>query len=464
MNFGIRPRKISSKSFAGALDRIHIQTEGAVTKVIGNVAEAKLPIASLGTLVGIESRERDAPILGEIVGFRDDTSLVLVYESMSGVEPGARIKTLASSGKIRVGPYLLGHVVDSFLKPLFASHMESSSCSQLVGLDNPPPNPMKRARISTQLQLGVRAIDGLLCFGEGQRVGIMAGSGVGKSVLLGMVAQGSEADVNVIALIGERGRELREFIERDLGSEGLKRSVVIAATSDQSPLLRVRAAKAAVSVCEYFSSLGKKVVLMMDSLSRVAQAQREIGLAIGEPPTSRGYPASVFALLPQILERCGPQEDLCGSISGLFTVLVDGDDFSDPIPDAARSILDGHINLSRTLANKGHYPAIDISSSVSRVMLDICPKEQLDLVLRFRELISTYNDNIDLVQMGGYQAGVNPVLDQALRLMPRINQFLKQRKDQFSSIQETIAEMIKILEFNTPSSLEHANSDQAVPG
>lgn len=437
-------RKFTSQEFTGAFSKVRWKANGKVCKVIGNVVEAKLPSASLGALVSIEVKDRCNPVLSELVGFRDDMSLLIPYESVHGIMPGSNVVSLSNSNRIFVGNHLLGQIVDPFMSPLYSSHQKSDIGKEFVTIDSPAINPMERARITKQLPLGVRAIDGLFSFGEGQRVGIMAGSGVGKSVLLGMIAQGSEADVNVIALVGERGREIREFIERDLGSEGLKKSVVVVATSDQSPLLRIKAAKAAVSVAEYFSTKGKKVLLMMDSLSRVAHAQREVGLSVGEPPTSRGYPPSVFSLLPKILERCGPREKQRGSVSGLFTVLVDGDDFSDPIPDSVRAILDGHLNLSRTLANRGHFPSIDIPSSISRVMTDICSKEHCNLSQRIKSLMSTYIENIDFVQMGTYQSGLNPTLDQAIHLMPKIEQFLRQEKENVASIHETVSQMIKI--------------------
>jgi flagellum-specific ATP synthase len=284
-------------------------------------------------------------------------------------------------------------------------------------------------------------MDSLLTFGEGQRIGIMAGSGVGKSVLMGMIARGSSADINIIGLIGERGREVREFIERDLGPEGLKRSVVVCSTSDQSPLMRLRAAKATTAIAEAFSAQGKSVLLMMDSLTRVAMAQREIGLAVGEPPTTKGYPPSVFSLLPRLLERCGPQIAGRGSISGLYTVLVDGDDFNDPIPDAVRSILDGHINLSRSLAARGHFPAIEVNTSVSRVMRDIVDEEHWELAANLRMLMGIYQENLDYIQIGSYQSGANPNLDSAIALMPAIERFLKQGISERSSMDTALEGM-----------------------
>jgi flagellum-specific ATP synthase len=295
------------------------------------------------------------------------------------------------------------------------------------------------------MSLGIRSMDALLTFGEGQRIGIMAGSGVGKSVLMGMIAKNSEADVNVIALIGERGREVREFLERDLGPEGLKRSVVVVVTSDQSPLMRIRGAKLATTIAEYFSSQQKNVMLMVDSLTRVAMAQREIGNSVGEPPTTKGYTPSVFSLLPKLLERAGPQRKGYGAISGLYTVLVDGDDFNDPVADAARSILDGHINLTRQLAAKGHFPAIDVTTSASRVMSDIVPQSHWQQANYFRELIGTYASNQDLIQIGAYQPGTNPKLDEAIRLMPLLEGFLKQGIHESTNLDDAFTGLRRVL-------------------
>jgi flagellum-specific ATP synthase len=344
--------------------------------------------------------------------------------------------------------------VDPLIRPLIGDELGVPERAPLAPLEREAPNPMQRARVTNRLSLGIRAMDGLLTFGEGQRVGIMAGSGVGKSVLMGMIARGSAADVNVIGLIGERGREVREFIERDLGPEGLARSVVVCSTSDQSPLMRIRAAKATTAIAESFSMAGKRVLLMMDSLTRVAMAQREIGLAVKEPPTTKGYPPSVFSLLPRLLERCGPQAHGRGSISGLYTVLVDGDDFNEPIADAARSILDGHINLSRALAAKGHFPAIEVNTSISRVMHDIVDGEHWELAKTMRELIGTYNENYDLVQVGGYQPGTNPTLDVALTLMPSINSYLRQAINDRSSIDAAVDGIRAVFRSKNPNAAE----------
>lgn len=411
---------------------------GRICDVVGTVIEAVLPGIQVGSLVSIESPRVDHPILAEVVGFRDEKVLMLPFQELSGVAPGAAVGKFGRIDDIAVGDYLLGKVVDPFMNCLNFEGFEAPAVSERVPIDRLPPNPLLRSRIHQPLSLGVRAIDSTLTFGDGQRVGIMAGSGVGKSVLMGMIARSSDADVNVIGLIGERGREVREFIERDLGAEGLARSVVIVVTSEHSPLMKVRAAKMVHSVAEYFSSQGQRVLLMMDSLTRTAMAQREIGLAVGEPPTTKGYTPSVFSLLPRLLERSGPQPAGHGSISALYTVLVDGDDFNDPIADAARSILDGQINLTRRLASKGHFPAIDVSTSVSRVMLDIVTERHKKLALRLKNLMGVYEENIDLVQIGAYQPGSNSTLDEAIRLMPLIDQFLKQDVNERSTLMDAV--------------------------
>ena len=383
-------------------------------------------------------------ILAEVVGFKQSKTLLLPFSELSGISTGALIRNQGCHEFITVGDFLQGKIVDPFLQSFTGEALKGPEKADRVPINKEAPNPLLRNRISKPISLGVRAIDGLLTFGEGQRIGLMAGSGVGKSVLMGMIARGSEADINVIGLIGERGREVREFLEKELGEDGIKKSIVVVVTSDQSPLMRIRGAKVVTAIAEYFSAKGKKVLLMMDSLTRVAQAQREIGLSVGEPPTSKAYPPSVFSLLPRLLERSGPQLKGQGSISGFYTVLVDGDDFNDPLPDAIRSILDGHINLSRSLANKGHFPAIEITSSVSRVINDFTPSQQQQLAIQIRELIATYEENFDFIQMGGYQEGTNPVLDRAIQIMPLINAYLRQPMDYLSTMEEAIHGLIKI--------------------
>lgn len=436
--------KFSHKDIAKSLKTIHLSPEGQVSDVIGTLIEASLPSCSLSTIVQIDVPSSPKPVLAQVVGFRDEKSLLLPFSNINGIAPGSKVSNQKAFDKIPVGDFLLGHIVDPFMQSLTQKEFSIPKGVSLLPLENDAPNPMSRSRIDSPLSLGVRAIDSLLTFCEGQRIGIMAGSGVGKSVLMGMIARGSSSDINVIGLIGERGREVREFLEKDLGEEGLARSVVVVVTSDQSPLMRLRAAKAVTTIAEYFSMQGKKVLLMMDSLTRVAQAQREIGLAIGEPPTTKAYPPSVFSLLPKLLERCGPQISGNGSISGLYTVLVDGDDFNDPIPDTARAILDGHLHLTRSLASKGHFPAIDITMSISRVMNDVVDPKHLEIANHIKALIGVYQENIDFIHMGSYQKGTNPLLDEAINTMPKIEKFLKQNMKEVSSFDEAMREMIKI--------------------
>ncbi len=433
---GIRLKRFERSNLKQAFSHINWNPSGKVTDVVGTVVEANLPGSRLGTIVNIVVKGQD-DVLAEVVGFRDDKALLLPYSTLNGISPGCAVTGKRTLDRITVGDHLLGRVVDPMMNSMLGElHVPPNS--MVVPIDRDAPNPLLRGRVENKLSLGIRAMDGLLTFGEGQRIGIMAGSGVGKSVLMGMIARGSSADVNVIGLIGERGREVREFIERDLGPEGLKRSVVVCSTSDQSPLMRIRAAKAVTAVAEAFSAQGKRVLLMMDSLTRVAMAQREIGLAVGEPPTTKGYPPSVFSLLPRLLERCGPQLAGRGSISGLYTVLVDGDDFNDPIPDAVRAILDGHINLSRSLAAKSHFPAIDVSSSISRVMHDIVNDEHKQLASTIRLLLGVYQENYDYIQIGSYQPGTNPTLDAAIGMMPAIETFLKQDVNERSTMDKAL--------------------------
>ena len=433
-------RRFSRGDLARSFSHINWDPRGKVCDVVGTVVEAFLPGAQLGTIVSIAIGGHQGEVLGEVVGFRGDRSLILPYNSLGGIAPGCSVAAIHRFDQVTVGNHLIGRVLDPMVQPLTGTLGSLDGAeTAIVPLDRDAPNPMLRKRIDGQLTLGVRAMDSMLTFGEGQRIGIMAGSGVGKSVLMGMIARGSSADINVIGLIGERGREVREFLERDLGAEGLARSVVVVVTGDQSPLMRLRGARLTTAIAEHFAAKGKRVLLMMDSLTRVAMAQREIGLAVGEPPTTKGYPPSTFSLLPRLLERCGPMPEGSGSISGLYTVLVDGDDFNDPIPDAARSILDGHINLSRSLASKGHFPAIDIVTSASRVMFDIVSKDHWAVANKLRSLLGVYEENFDYIQIGTYQPGSNPNLDLAIQLMPQIERFLKQDIDELSTFDEALA-------------------------
>jgi len=361
---------------------------------------------------------------------------------MEGIGPGSLVVATGNTLEVEVGEELLGRVLDGMGNPI--DELGSFAIKTVYPVNNQPPNPLMRSRIQEPLALGVKAMDAMLTCGIGQRIGIFAGSGVGKSTLLGMIARNTQADINVIALIGERGREVKEFIENDLQEEGLKRSVVIVATSDQPPLVRMKGALLATSIAEYFRDRGKNVILMMDSLTRFSMAQREVGLAIGEPPVTKGYTPSVFAVLPKLLERAGNSNT--GSITGLYTVLVDGDDMNEPIADAVRGILDGHIVLSRGLANKNHYPAIDVLASISRVMPNIVSKEHIELVGRLKDLMSTYKDSEDLINIGAYVKGTSKKVDEAIDKIDQINDFLKQGmydKYSFEDIQEMLFEILE---------------------
>lgn len=372
-------------------------------------------------------------INAEVVGFRDDRVLLMPYDQTTGVGLGSRVENTGAPLKVMVGDELLGKVLDGLGNPIDGSGL---NCTCGYSVQAEPPDPLTRELIDTVLPLGVKAVDGLITVGKGQRIGIFAGSGVGKSTLMGMFARNTKADINVIALIGERGREVREFIERDLGPEGMKRSVVIVATSDKPALIRKKAAMTATAVAEYFRDQGRDVLLMMDSLTRFSMAQREIGLASGEPPVSRGYPPSVYGEMPQLLERAGRSDK--GSITGLYTVLVDGDDFNEPIADTARSILDGHIVLDRKIAQKNHYPAIDVLQSISRVMSSIVDSKHKKASGQLKNVLATYSEAEDLVNIGAYKAGSNPSIDYALSKIDAVNEFLQQDVYEKISFEESI--------------------------
>lgn len=399
------------------------QTFGKVTKVIGLIAEGQGIRPPVGCVCHLlpEDQQSD-PIPAEVVGFKEGACLFMPYGDMRGIRPGSLIKNSAAPPHFPVGPDLLGRTLDAFGEPIDGKGMIAPE--SYAPLYRDPPNPMERPRIDQPLDVGVRAINGLLTLAKGQRVGIMAGSGVGKSTLMGMMARYTKADINVIGLVGERGREVVEFIERDLGPEGMARSVVIVATSDKSPLIRMRAAFAATAVAEYYRDQGQDVLLMMDSVTRFAMAGREVGLATGEPPTRGGYTPSVFALLPQLLERAGKSAK--GSITGVYTVLVDGDDMTEPIADAVRSILDGHIVLTRELADQAHFPAIDVLKSISRLRNDVVPREDIDAGRTVLRLMSSYKRVEDMVNIGAYQKGANPEVDRAIDMVGPINGFLQQ--------------------------------------
>lgn len=411
---------------------------GKVTRIVGLTIESRGPKAQVGELCQIRRADLSW-VPAEVVGFRDDSVLLMPLGAADGLAPGAVVEATGRPLRVAVGADLLGRVLDGLGNVL-------DSGSSLLGethypLVADPPHPLTRPRIDEVLSTGVRAIDSVLTVGTGQRLGIFAGSGVGKSTLLGMIARNSQADVNVIGLIGERGREVMEFIERDLGPDGMERSVVVVATSDQPALVRLKGAFVATAIAEYFRDQGKNVLLMVDSLTRFAMAQREVGLAIGEPPTSRGYTPSVFALLPRLLERSGRADS--GSITAFYTVLVDGDDMNEPITDAVRGILDGHIVLTRELANRGHYPAIDTLASISRLFTELATTEQKEAANQARRLLAVYRENQDLINIGAYKAGGNPEIDEAIEKLPAINNLLQQVATEEDTYEQAVAALVQ---------------------
>lgn len=419
-----------------------IKVYGKVTKIVGLVIEGHCPNSAIGSLCEITAIDGNTRIFAEVVGFRDSLALLMPLGDIRGLGPGSQIRVLKTAASVKVGHNLLGRVIDAMEVP--QDGLPSPILEKEMPLYADPPGPMARKNISESMDLGIRAINGLMTCGTGQRMGIMAGSGIGKSVLLGMMSKYARADINVIALIGERGREVREFIERDLGKDGLARSVIVVVTSDQSPLLRMRGAFVATTIAEFFCRQGKNVLLMMDSVTRFAMAMREIGLAVGEPPTTKGYTPSVFATLPRLLERAGCFRDQ-GTITGLYTVLVDGDDITEPVADSVRSILDGHIVLSREIAARNHYPAIDVLNSASRVMRDIVTSRHLELSGKARTILATHKEAEDLINIGAYANGSNPKIDQAIEKIDAINGFLQQSFDESTSLDQTIQDLGEIL-------------------
>jgi flagellum-specific ATP synthase len=419
-----------------------IRQSGVVESVVGLVIEASGPAAQVGEHLIIErSIASGGPLMAEVVGFKDGKVLIMPLGEMGGVSPGAKVWASGQQLSVPVGDELLGRVVDGFAQPLDnKGPILATSRRPLAGQ---PPHPLERRRITEPLYTGIRAIDCFATSGKGQRVGIFSGSGVGKSTLMGMIARSSRADVNVIGLIGERGREVRDFIEKDLGPDGLKRSVIIAVTSDKPPLLRVKGALAATAIAEYFRDCGKDVVLMMDSLTRIGMAQREVGLAAGEPPTTKGYTPSVFSFFPKLLERAG----LCGkgSITGYYTVLVEGDDINDPIADTNRAVLDGHMAMSRTLAARNHYPAIDVLGSISRLMVDITTREHQQVAAAARRLLSDYTQSEDLINIGAYIKGSSPKIDFALERIEPLNNFLQQAIEESADFDESLERLKNIV-------------------
>ena len=423
-------QKLADNTYFGRL--------GKVVKIVGLTIESVGPEAKLNDLCRIIiDKNTGTSILAEVVGFRDKRLLLMPFESVEGIGVGCIVENTGHPLSVVVGDELLGHTVDGVGRPTDLDELEELDLRYEYPVEAAPPDPMSRKIIDEVLPLGVKAVDTLITVGKGQRIGIFAGSGVGKSTLMGMFARNTQADINVIALIGERGREVKEFIEHDLGEEGMRRSVVVVATSDKPALIRSKAAKTATAIAEYFRDQGKDVLLMMDSLTRFSMAQREIGLASGEPPVTRGYPPSVYSEMPKLLERAGNSD--VGSITGLYTVLVDGDDFNEPITDTARSILDGHIMLSRKLGHKNHYPAIDVLQSISRVMSSIATKEHKALVGKLKNVMATYNEAEDLINIGAYKSGSNPDIDYAIRKIRDVNAFLRQATDEKFVFEEEVS-------------------------
>ncbi len=429
-----RPRFSAAPLLAELRSVDLIRQNGRVREVIGVVIESRGPVMSIGETALINYKRTEAPVAAEVVGFREDKVLLMPLGEVGGIRAGSEVVALGKPLQIGLSNGMLGRVLDGLGRPIDGKGRVIDAVRSEV--ENTPPNPLTRKRVSEPLSLGVRAIDGLLTTGKGQRVGIFAGSGVGKSTVLGMIARNTAADVNVIALVGERGKEVRDFIERDLGEEGLRRSVVIVATSDQPALVRIKAAFVATRIAEFFRDQGLDVMLMMDSVTRFAMAQREVGLAIGEPTTTRGYTPSVFALLPKLLERTGTSD--VGTITALYTVLVDGDDMNEPIADAVRSILDGHIVLSRKLAAANHYPAIDVLSSVSRVMPDVAAPQHYSAASAIRDVMATYREAEDLINIGAYVHGSNAKIDFALSRIESVRFYLRQGIHERSTLRDAI--------------------------
>ncbi len=414
---------------------------GSVYMISGLTIESNGPSVKIGEMCNIFTLKGERYIRAEVVGFKNKNVVLMPFGDIAGVGPGSRVEATGKSLSVPVGMHFKGRVLDGLGNPIDGKG--DIFTNEYFPIDNNPPNPFTRPRIHEILPLGVRAIDGFLTCGRGQRIGIFAGSGVGKSTLLGMIARNALADINVITLIGERGREVNDFLEKDLKAEGLSRSVVVVATSDQPAIVRNKAAQVGTAFAEYFRSRGLSVLLLMDSLTRYAMAQREIGMAVGEPPVSRGYTPSVFATMPRLLERTGTSED--GTITALYTVLVEGDDLNEPITDTARGILDGHIVLTRSLANRNHYPAIDVLQSVSRLMPDIAERSHIDASNATKALMATYRDAEDLINIGAYKQGSNKDIDRAIKLMPDINDILRQRVDDPTPFDDTLSRVRGIM-------------------
>lgn len=433
--------RITIEKYEKVLDKNYIRYQGRVSQVVGLTIESIGPISNVGDMCFIQSQNRENSVMAEVVGFKDNRILLMPLGDMEGIGPGSIVEAAKNVLSVPVGPQLLGRVLNGLGYQI--DEKDPINCDKQYPIQNQPPDPLKRKRIKDVLPLGVKVIDGLLTVGKGQRLGIFAGSGVGKSTLLGMIARNTKADINVIALIGERGREVREFIEKDLKEDGLKRSVVVVATSDQPALVRLKAAQTATAIAEYFRDEGKDVLLLMDSLTRFSMAQREVGLAVGEPPVTRGYTPSVFAAMPKLLERAGNSDK--GSITGLYTVLVDGDDMTEPVTDTARGILDGHIVLSRKIANKNQYPAIDVLQSVSRVMSDIVSPQHKEMAFNIKKLLAVYREAEDLINIGAYVKGSNEEIDEAVAKYKAVLAFLTQKVEEKYELDEVLEEMNKIV-------------------
>lgn len=436
--------RLNLQKYADLVEGVEVfPISGFVTHSLGLTIEGSCPGATRGAICEIESKTEGVRIEAEVVGFKGNKVILMPLDETAGISPGSPIRLLQNEASFKIGPELLGRIIDAKGNPL--DGLPEPDVREEFRLTSRPLNPMKRARISEPMDLGIKAINGLTTVGKGQRFSVLAGSGVGKSVLLGMMAKNAVADVNVIAMVGERGREVREFVEEALGKEGLKRSIVIIATSDMPPLIRMRAAFAATTIAEYFRAQKKDVLLMMDSVTRFAMAQREVGLAAGEPPTTKGYPPSVFTMLPRLFERVGNLSS-GGSITGIYTVLIEQDDINDPIGDAVRSIVDGHLVLSRKLSARNHFPAIDVTVSTSRVMPAIVSKDHQDLAARLRSTLAIYKEAEDLINIGAYVKGSNPKIDEAVKRIDRVNAFLQQAATESVCFEDCVVDLKKIFE------------------
>lgn len=445
------PPVITFERYKEALHLVStVQTHGKVTQVVGLLIESEGPAVKVGEICNIYSKGSPVPTKAEVVGFKRNKVLLMPLGEMSGIAPGCEVQATGKPLMVKVGECLRGRVLGGLGQPI--DGLGPIDTMDEVPIYRDPPNPITRPRINRTLSLGVRAIDGLLTFGRGQRVGIFAGSGVGKSTVLSMIARYTQADINVLALIGERGRELRDFLERDLGEEGMKRSVVVVATSDQPALVRLKGAYVGTAIAEYFRDQGYDVLLMMDSVTRFAMAQREVGLAVGEPPATKGYTPSCFALLPKLMERSGTSAK--GTITGIYTVLVEGDDMNEPIADTTRGILDGHIELNRKIAARNHYPAISIPTSVSRLFTEVANKDHKAAAGKLREVLSIYQKNEDLINIGAYQRGSSAKVDWAIERIDEVNNFLKQGIFEEAPFDETVQRLVSM--FGEPAPMEEA--------